>query len=202
VPAAVRRPFLLAALAVLSSWSIGALFFSLGPQLAGLLFHTTNVVEAGSGIVVLAAAAVAAQLATGRVAPWIAAGAGSIALALGMALIVLAAAEGSGALYLAGSVIGGAGFGAAFLGGLRALVGAIPPEHRASVLSAFYVAAYASLSIPAVLAGIVVSYVSLTATFEIFGTIVGAIALVVALQAWRTRPRRERPDTLQVVLVR
>jgi heme/copper-type cytochrome/quinol oxidase subunit 1 len=70
------------------------------------------------------------------------------------------------------------------------------------VLSAFYVAAYASLSIPAVLAGIVVSYVSLTATFEIFGTIVGAIALVVALQAWRTRPRRERPDTLQVVLVR
>jgi MFS family permease len=198
VPAVVRRPFLLAALAVLSSWSIGALFFSLGPQLAGLLFHTTNVVEAGSGIVVLAAAAVAAQLATGRIAPWIAAAAGSIALALGMALIVLAAADGSGALYLAGSVVGGAGFGAAFLGGLRALVGAIPPEHRASVLSAFYVAAYASLSIPAVLAGIVVTYISLTATFEIFGTIVGAIALVVAFEAWRTRPV---PERLRLALV-
>src|SRR5207237_8535966 len=44
VPAVVRRPFFLAALAVLSSWSIGALFFSLGPQLAGHLFGTTTVI--------------------------------------------------------------------------------------------------------------------------------------------------------------
>src|SRR5712691_11547264 len=41
VPAVVRRPFLLASLAVLSSWSIGSLFFSLGPQLAAHLFGST-----------------------------------------------------------------------------------------------------------------------------------------------------------------
>jgi MFS family permease len=202
VPILVRRPFLLAALAVLASWSIGALFFSLGPQLAGLLFHTSNVVEANIGVVILAGAAVAAQLATARTAPWIAAAAGSIALALGTALIVVAAANGSGGLYLAGSVIGGSGFGAAFLGGLRALVTAIPPEHRASVLSAFYVVAYASLSIPAVLAGVVVTYISLTATFEIFGTVVAAIALVVALEAWRGRAARdEAPRSRRIALV-
>ena len=39
VPAVVRRPFVLAALAVLSSWSIGGLFFSLGPQLAAHLLR-------------------------------------------------------------------------------------------------------------------------------------------------------------------
>ena len=94
------------------------------------------------------------------------------------------------ALYLAGSILGGAGFGAAFLGGLRALVIAIPPEHRGAVLSAFYVAAYASLSVPAVLAGIAVTYISLQSTFEIFGSVVAAIALVVAFEAWRTRPTR------------
>ena len=55
-------------------------------------------------------------------------------------------------LYLAGSIVGGLGFGAAFLGGLRALVAVIPSEHRAAVMSAFYLVAYASLSIPAVLA--------------------------------------------------
>ena len=54
VPAVVRRPFVLAALAVLSSWSIGALFFSLGPQLALHLFHSTNVIVSGIGIVALA----------------------------------------------------------------------------------------------------------------------------------------------------
>jgi MFS family permease len=192
VPPAVRGPFLLASLAALASWSIGALFFSLGPQLAGRLFETTDAVVSGVGIVTLAAAGVLAQLLTARVAPWIATSAGSIALAAGIGTIVVAAATGSSTTYLVGSVLGGAGFGAAFLGGLRALVASIPPEHRAAVLSAFYVAAYGSLSIPAVLAGIAVSYISLQSTFEIFGSVVAGIALVVALEAWRTRPARTR----------
>ena len=190
VPAVVRRPFFLAALAVLSSWSIGALFFSLGPQLAGGLFDTTNVIVSGLGIVTLAAAAAISQLLTGRTAPWIAASVGSVALAAGTVTIVVAAASGSGVTYLAGSIVGGAGFGAAFLGGLRALVAAIPAEHRAAVMAAFYVAAYGSLSVPAVLAGIVVTYISLQSTFEIFGSVVAGIALAVAFEAVRTRPTR------------
>ena len=191
VPSVVRPQFVLAGLAVLSSWSIGALFFSLGPQLALQLFHSTNVIVSGSGILALAASATIAQLLTARTAPWIATSIGSIALAAGMVLIVLAAATDSSATYLAGSILGGAGFGAAFLGGLRALVSAIPPEDRAAVMAAFYVAAYGSLSVPAVLAGILVTHISLQSTFEIFGSVVTAIALVVALQAWRTRPTRE-----------
>ena len=201
VPAVVRRPFVLAALAVLSSWSIGALFFSLGPQLAGDLFHSSNAIADGSGIVVLAAAAVVGQLLTGRSAPWAATSAGSLALSLGIVLIAIAAGTGSSAAYVVGSLVGGFGFGAAFLGGLRALVTTIPPEHRAAVMSAFYVAAYASLSVPAILAGIAVSHISLQSTFEIFGSIVAAIGLVVAFEAWRTRPptaahRARRKDVL------
>jgi predicted MFS family arabinose efflux permease len=188
VPAVVRRPFLLAALAVLSSWSIGGLFFSLGPQLAAHLFNSSNVIVSGSGIVALAGAAVVAQLLTGRSVPWIGAGVGSIALAAGMVLIVFAAARDSSLAYLAGSILAGAGFGAAFLGGLRALTAAIPQQHRAAVMSAFYVAAYTSLSLPAVLAGVAVAHVALATTFEIFGSVVAAIALTVAFEAWRTRP--------------
>src|SRR5580765_7228814 len=188
VPAVVRRPFALAALAVLSSWTIGALFFSLGPQLAGHLFGTSNAVVAGLGVVTLAGAAVLAQLFTGRSAPWIATSIGSIALAAGIVLIVVAAAIDSSATFLVGTILGGLGFGAAFLGGLRALVAQIPTEHRAAVMSAFYVVAYGSLSVPAILAGVVVTYVSLQATFELFGSVVAAIGLVVALEAWRSRP--------------
>jgi len=190
VPASVRRPFLLASLAVVASWSIGALFFSLGPQLGAQLFRTTNTVLQGSGIVVLALTATVAQYLTARVAPWIATSLGSLGLAGGTALIVAATATGSSAAYLAGSVLAGAGFGAVFLGGLRTLVGAIPPTHRASVMSAFYVVAYASLSIPAVLAGIVVTRIGLDDTFEVFGVVVSVLAVVVALEAWRTRPAR------------
>lgn len=188
VPAVARRPFFLAALAVLSSWSIGGIFFSLGPQLAARLFNSSNVIVSGIGIVALAGAAVVAQLLTARSAPWIGAGVGSLALAAGMALIVFAAARDSSAAYLAGSILGGAGFGAAFLGGLRALTAAIPQHQRAAVMSAFYVAAYTSLSLPAVLAGVVVAHVALATTFEIFGSVVAAIALIGAFEAWRTRP--------------
>jgi MFS family permease len=86
-------------------------------------------------------------------------------------VIVIAAGTDSGTTYLIGSIVGGLGFGAAFLGGLRALVAAIPPEHRAAVMSAFFVVAYGSLSVPAVLAGIVVTHLGLESTFEIFGSV-------------------------------
>jgi MFS family permease len=189
VPAVVRRPFLLAALGVLSSWSIGGLFFSLGPQLSAVVFETQNHVVTGLSVVVLAGSGAVAQVVFGRSAPWLGTAAGSVALAGGLLLIVLAAVENSAALLLAGSVIGGAGFGVAFLGSLRALSVAIPHEHRAQVMSAFYVVAYASLSLPAVLAGIVVTPLGLESTFEIFGSVVAGIALILAIEATRTRPR-------------
>jgi MFS family permease len=189
VPVAVRRQFFQAGLGVLSSWSIGGLFFSLGPALSAVVFGTDNHLVTGLSVVALAGAAAVAQLVLGRSAPWIGASVGSLALAAGLLMIVFASADESAALLLSGSIVAGAGFGVAFLGSLRQLVGAIPNEHRAEVMSAFYVVAYASLSVPAVLAGIVVTPLGLQTTFEIFGSVVAAIALVLAFEAWRTRPQ-------------
>jgi MFS family permease len=191
VPAAVRRPFLLAALGVMSSWSIGGLFLSLGPQLSADLFHTTNHLVAGVGVFALAGSAAVAQLVLGRTPPWAGAAAGSVALSSGMVLIVIAASTDSSVVFLTGAIIGGAGFGVAFLGALRALSAAIPNEHRAAVMSAFYVVAYASLSLPAIAAGLLVTPLGLRPTFEIFGGVIAALALVVAFEAWRTRPSKE-----------
>ncbi len=192
VPRSVRRPFLLAALAVISSWSIGGLFFSLGPQFSASLVHSSDHMVAGVGVFVLAGAATVAQLGFGRSVPWAAATGGSIALSIGMLTIVAAVVADSAALYLAGALVGGAGFGVAFLGALRALSAAIPPEHRAEVMSAFYVVAYGALSLPAVLAGVLVTPLGLRTTFEVFGGAVAALALLVAFEAWRTRPVPER----------
>jgi MFS family permease len=189
VPPAVRRPFLLAGLGVLSSWSIGGLFFSLGPSLSAEVFGTTNHIVTGLSVVVLAGSGAIAQVVFGRSAPWLGTAAGSVALAAGLLIIVASAVESSGALLMIGAVIGGAGFGVAFLGSLRSLSVAIPNEHRAQVMSAFYVVAYSSLSLPAVLAGIVVTSAGLESTFEIFGSVVAAIALLLAVEATRTRPR-------------
>src|SRR5262249_13112231 len=168
VPPAVRRPFVLAGLAVLASWSLGGLFFSLGPQLSAQLFGSSNAVVAAGGVIALSAAATLAQLAFGRTAPWLLASAGSLALAAGMLLIVAAAAAGSGVAYGAGALIAGAGFGVTLLGGLRALGSAIPPEHPAAVMAAFFGGAHLSLSVPAVLAGLVVRHLGLRPPFARF----------------------------------
>lgn len=188
VPAQVRPAFLLAGLGVLSSWSIGGLSLSLGPELLQTLFHTSDQLVGGLSVFVLAASGSVAQVALRRAVPWAAASAGSVALAAGLLGIVLAAATGSGSVYVAATIVAGGGFGVAFLGALRALSSAIPPQQRSSVMSAFYLVAYGSLSVPAILAGVLVTPLGLAATFEIFGSVIAGIALVVALLAWRSRP--------------
>jgi MFS family permease len=188
VPAAVRRPFVLAALGVTSSWSVNGLFLALGPRLAADLWHTTNVLVGGIAFVALATCAATAQFVFARTRPWLGAAAGSAALAAGMLLIALAAATGSPALFLIGAMVNGAGFGVSFLGALRALSAAIAPGERAQVMAAFYLVAYLALSVPAILAGIAVVPLGIATTFELFGCVVAALALVVAVQAWRTRP--------------
>lgn len=188
IPAVVRRPFALAALGVLSSWSIGGLFLSLGPQLAAGIFGTTNHLVAGITVFTLAGSGAAGQILFGRAAPWAGASRGSIALAAGLLLIVASASLESAPLFLVGAVISGVGFGVAFLGALRALTSVIPAEHRAEVMSAFYVVAYSSLSLPAILAGVLVTPWGLETTFEVFGIVIAALALVVSFEAWRTRP--------------
>jgi MFS family permease len=190
LPPPVRQPFIVAALAVISAYSIGGLFFALGPELSGRVFGTGNHLVTGLSLFLLAGVGSVSQLAYGRRDAWRGATAGSVALALGVALVVLAAARESAVALIIGSIVGGAGFGLAFLGSLRALSAQIPPAHRAGVMSAFFVAAYAALSIPAVLAGFAASAFGLESTFEILGSAVAALALVVALQAARTRPRQ------------
>src|SRR6202035_2167567 len=106
---------------VLSSWSIGGLSLSLGPELLGTLFHTTDHLVGGLSVFALAGAAAVAQLIFRRSAPWASAAGGSVALAAGLLGIVLATATGSGALYVIATLIAGAGFGVTFLGALRAL---------------------------------------------------------------------------------
>ena len=96
------------------------------------------------------------------------------------------------ALFWIGVVIGGAGFGVAFLGGLRALSAAIPPQHRAEVMSAFYIVAYLAISLPAILAGVLVHAARAGDDVRDLRLVVAALALAVAFEAWRTRPAPAR----------
>ena len=130
-----------------------------------------------------------AQLVFGRTAPWLGAAAGSLALAIGLLLIVASAAETDRPVpgrRLVGARASGSRSSAA-----ADAVRRDPQRAPRQVMSALYVVAYLSISVPAIIAGILVTELGLITTFEIFGSVVAAIALLVAYGAWTTRPVAE-----------
>ncbi len=189
VPVTTRGAFAVAALTVLSSWSVAALLLSLGPQLAARLLATTSALPGGWAILAFAGSAGIAQMAFRGLPARAATVGGSLLLASGMGVTV-ASLQGMPAAFFAGLVATGAGFGVVFMGGLRALAAAAPTEDRATVMSAFYIVAYLSLSVPAVLAGLIVTPLGLSRTFRLFGLVVIALALSVGLAAGRMQRSR------------
>jgi predicted MFS family arabinose efflux permease len=197
VPASIRRAFTLSSMGVLASWSIGGLYLALGPGLATHLLHTTNHLAGGAAVLALAGSGGLAQLLWHKLEPRRAASVGSAVLALGMALTAASLSTGSAVLFLAAAAITGAGFGLAFLGALRSLTAVVPERQRAEVMSAFYVVAYLSISVPAVAAGLAVPSLGLEPTFRLFSAIVVVLALGVSVAAAYAGGSRQDASTRQ-----
>ncbi len=193
VPRAIRGPFALAALGVLSSWSIGGLYLALGPSIAGSLLHTRGQLAGGLAVAALTLPAALAQLAGRSVSNRTLTASGATSLAAGMALAAIGVGTASAWLFLAATALAGSGFGLAFMGALRHLSGAIPADRRSEVMSAFYVVAYLSLSLPAIAAGLAAAPLGLDETFELFSAVVVGLALLVAAGGLRIEDRAAVP---------
>ncbi len=194
VPKPLARTFGLSALGVLASWSVGGLYLSLGPGVVDGLFSTQN--HAAGGLFVFAFCAFAALgqwLMRGLPTRTVLVG-GALSLALGSTITAITVSDGSRLGFAIGTVFGGVGFGGAFMGALRALATVIPPAERASVMAAFFVAAYAAISIPAIPAigaGVAAVHIGLDSAVAWFGAAVAVVAAIVAVIGWfELRPMR------------
>jgi hypothetical protein len=79
---------------------------------------------------------------------------------------------------LLGTVISGAGFGAALSGTMRTVVPLALARERAGLLSAFYVEGYLAFSLPAILAGVFAPVFGLQFATNVYGVTVIALALI------------------------
>lgn len=183
VPREIRRPFAIAAGGVFASWSVGGLYLTLAPSLTQELLHTHSHVAGGVAVFSLAGAGALSQLAFRRLAAEHAMHRGAVALAVGMVALALSLSTGSAAVFLAATALTGAGFGVAFMGAIRVVSTAAPSEHRAAVMSAFYVVAYVAISVPAIAAGLAATDLGLEHTFQAFAVVVAALALATAFAA-------------------
>jgi MFS family permease len=192
LPAQVRRVFLAAVPALVATWSLGGLYLSLGSSVVARVFGVDNHAEAGVLLFVFfASAAITSLLITGRsAATKLAFGYPALA---GGAVISLAGVLGETLpLYIVGSVIAGAGFAATFLGALDSISAATPAQQRGQVFSSVFVASYLAFSLPAVVAGIIVSHIGLRETILGYVAYVLLLAVVGALTNARLRRRSAR----------
>lgn len=171
VPRQGRGEFAAAAVAGFAAFALLGLFSSLVPGfIAGVLHQGSHAVQGGV-VFLLFAVGTIAQVALSRL--------GSRRAVLGLflaalALIVAALAQASVALFLAGTVVGGAAVGAIFLGSVATANRLAPARHRGQAISTYFVACYAGLIIPVVGVG---------AAAELTGTFPAVLAFSILLAA-------------------
>ncbi|MBD3141465.1 MFS transporter [Microbispora bryophytorum] len=192
VPRQIIAPFTLAALGITCTWSIIGIYLGLVGTLAPALLHSTSQLAAGLAILALGGTSAVPPLVTRKMAPAVQIAWGTIALTGGIALTAWSLSADGAALFVVASVVIGIGVGFGMFGSLRTVGAAAPPDRRAQVMAAFYIVAYAAISLPAVAAGFSVRQLGAVQTFQIFGAgivvvSVGTLLLAVARQRAQTR---------------
>jgi MFS family permease len=191
LPRALRAPVLTAVPVLFAVWALAGLYGALGPALVHALTGSGEVVLGALSLTVLAGSAVIAIIALRRAAARTVMLVGIWALIAGVGVTVLAVSVGSVALFFAGSVIAGVGFGSGFQGGIRLVVPLAAAHERAGLISLLYVVSYLGLGVPAVLAGFgVVHGGGLIDTARYYGAAVIALAVLALFGLLKTRPGR------------
>ncbi|WP_051797099.1 MFS transporter [Catenuloplanes japonicus] len=156
VPRHLRAHVLTAIPALFAVWSLGGFYGSLAPALVRHMSGSDSAVFGGLGLFVLAVAGAVATVLFDRTPPRTVMMSGIGLLTVGAAGTLAAIGLDSVAAFFAGTLVAGAGFGAAFQGALRTVVPLAEPHERTGLLSVLYIVSYLGMGLPAVVAGVLV----------------------------------------------
>jgi MFS family permease len=154
LPPAVRGPMLAAIPVVFAVWALAGLYGALGPALVRAMTGSASEILGGLSLTTLTAAAVIAVYLLRNVPARHVMLAGIASLVTGTVITLAALDAGSVALFFAGTVVSGFGFGSGFQGGIRTVVPQAAPHERAGVLSLLFTVSYLGMGVPAVGAGL------------------------------------------------
>lgn len=177
VETAVRPAFIAALPSLIAGWAVGGFYLSLGPSLALQLAGSTNRLLGGFAIGIVSGVGAVAIVAVRNWQPRRAMTIGGFSLVAGLALTVAAVALKAPIFYFAATALTGVGFGVAWLGVLRSLVGLAAPTARGALISAIFIVAYLAFSLPAVAAGYAVTRVGLHEAALAYGAVIGLVAV-------------------------
>jgi MFS family permease len=177
VPAQAKQAMLRVTPVTIASWALGGFYFSLMPALVRVATGVTLPVVGGLVVSALTLSGAISVLGLRTVPARRMLSSGTVVLAAGVAVTLAGVREQLVWLMLLGTVVSGIGFGAAFSGSMRTVLPLAKTDERAELLAAFYVEGYLSFSLPAVLTGLAVPMVGLTAAAYGYGAAVIVMAL-------------------------
>lgn len=200
VPRPIVRAYATSALAISTSFATGAMLLSLGAVIARNLLATSNMFVIALVLATASVTSAGSAIGLRKMRPSVTIVSGGIVAVLGFGLLILAAWQGSLALLVAATLVGGIGNGLPFLGGLGLISRTVPAQHRAETLSAVYLAAYFSQALVAITAGLLANRFGLQeALLVVAPIIVGICGVTVALGLLDIAvARRESPAEARV----
>ena len=177
VPERGRSEFAAAGVAGFAAFSVLGLYSALAPTFLGTVLHQHSHVVEGAVVFLIFAAGTVAQVLLFRLPsrPVVLAALGVFLAAL--ALIVAALSVASMALFLTGTVIGGAAVGAVFLGSLATANRLAPAERRGQTVSTYFVLCYGGLIIPPIGVGVASGFIGDFASVLAFSILLAALSV-------------------------
>ncbi|GJF06053.1 MFS transporter [Pseudonocardia sp. D17] len=190
VPARIRIEVLALVPILLASWSLGGLFFSLGPSVAADVLGLHNHLVGGLvvGLLCVPGALTSLLLRSWPVERLVVVAA--LLLAVGTASAVVGVDAGPAVLGVVGTVVAGIGFGAAALGTFGTYARIAAPHERGALFAVAYTISYLAFSVPAVAAGLATTAVGLRPTTVGYGIVVVALGIVALVAQWLVAARR------------
>jgi len=154
---------------------------ALAPSYVSARLHTSSPLIGGATAGLLLICAAAIQLALARWPARRAEALGLAALTTGLAGLVAAGQLGSVGLLLASVCVAGAGQGLAFMGATRQIGWLAPPDQRAGVAAAFWIASYFGGGLPVTCTGLLTIGIGLVPAVNTFAIILAAACLLVLI---------------------
>lgn len=193
VPHETRGRFVAVVPTLVATWALTGIYLSLGPSIAAGILHVPSHLIGGLVIFALTGTAAATAILVRSWEPRRAMLVGALALVVGMSVTLAALLLRSTPTFFAGTVVGGFGYGVAFLGAFRTSSALATPDQRAGLIAVVYIVCYLAVSLPAVAAGIAVTLVGLVTTSIVYSAGIAALA-VSAVAANLALGRREQAE--------
>lgn len=172
-------------------WSLNGFFLALVPSLVRVATESKAALTAGIVVGLMSFLGAVSTKITKPMPPERAIGIGAVLLFVGVIGILSGVHQSSIGLFYLSTVAAGLGAGACFSSFARMLLPLAPPEQRASLISAYYVASQCSLIIPSISIGVLIRFVGLpTGTYYYAGFVMTLLALSSLLMAYQKRVKR------------